>query len=118
MPSLLFRRFPLAAASLFLAFSLFAAEPQPWDGAPLTADPKAILAAAEKVPSGEADAVMLLEEMHYVFDAQGRSTGTERIIYRVVADSAIDEWSTVMAGWAPNILAAGSAAYLLLTART
>jgi len=26
--------------------------------------------------------------------------------------------SPVMAGWAPNILAAGSAAYLLLTART
>jgi len=101
MPSLLFRRIPLAAASLFLTFSLFAAEPQPWDGTPLTADPKAMLAAAEKVPSGEADAVMLLEEMHYVFDAQGRSTGTERIIYRVVADSAIDEWSTVMAGWAP-----------------
>jgi lipopolysaccharide export LptBFGC system permease protein LptF len=24
----------------------------------------------------------------------------------------------VMAGWAPNVLAAGSAAYLLLTART
>ncbi|HJW94389.1 MAG TPA: DUF3857 domain-containing protein [Thermoanaerobaculia bacterium] len=100
MPSLLFRRFFLAAATLVLSVTPLLAE-EPWDGTPLSADPKAILAAADKVQPGDADAVVLLEEMHYVFDAQGRSTGTERLVYKVVADSAIDQWSTVMAGWAP-----------------
>ena len=102
MPSLLFRRFLLAAASLFLTFTVSAfGETEPWDAEPMTADPKAILAAAEKIPAGDADAIVLLEEMHYVFDAQGRSTGTERLVYRVAGESAIDDWSTVMAGWAP-----------------
>ena len=103
MPSLLFRRISLAAATLLLALAVpvFADDPQPWDGTPLTADPKAILAAADKIQAGDSDAIVLLEEMHYVFDAQGRSTGTQRLVYRVVAESAIDEWSTVLAGWAP-----------------
>lgn len=102
MPSLLFRRISLAAVSLFVTVALpLFAQQQPWDGTPLSADPKAILDAAEKVPAGDADAVVLLEEMHYVFDAQGRSTGTERLVYRVVAESAIDDWSTAVAGWAP-----------------
>ena len=102
MMSLPFRRIVLAAASLIFALTLpLLADEQPWDGAPMSADPKALLAAAEKVSAGESDAVVLLEESHYVFDAQGRATNTERLVYRVVADSAIDEWSTVNAGWAP-----------------
>jgi len=74
---------------------------QPWDAAPLSADPKAMLAAAEKVQAGDADAVVLLDEMHYSFDAQGRATGTQRLIYKIVAESAIDNWSTIAAGWSP-----------------
>jgi tetratricopeptide (TPR) repeat protein len=100
MPSFPFRR-ALAAAATFLSLALpvFAAEP--WDGAPMSADPKAMLAAAEKVSAGESDAVVLLDEVHYVFDAQGRSTMTERLVYRITGDSAVDDWSTAVAGWAP-----------------
>ncbi len=102
MSSQTLRRAVLAAAILVTA-SLFAApsDQQPWDAAPLTADPKAMLTAAEKVQAGDADAVVLLDEMHYSFDAQGRSTGTEHVIYKIVAESAIDNWSTIAAGWSP-----------------
>jgi tetratricopeptide (TPR) repeat protein len=45
--------------------------------------------------------VVLLDENHYVFDAQGHSTRTERLIFRIVDQSAVDDWSTVEAEWAP-----------------
>jgi len=89
----------IVAAALF-TLPLFAAD-QPWSGAPFAGDPKAIVAAAEAVPAGESPAVVLLDENHYVFDAQGHSTRTERLIFRIVDQSAVDDWSTVEAEWAP-----------------
>lgn len=79
---------------------LFAAD-QPWNGAPFAGDPKAIVAAAEAVPAGDNAAVVLLDEQRYVFDAQGHSTRTERLIFRIADQSAVDDWSTLEAEWAP-----------------
>ena len=62
----------LIAASLF-AFSIYAAD-LPWNGAPFSADPKTLLAAAESVPAGEAAVVVLLDEQRYTFDSEGHST--------------------------------------------
>ncbi|MCU1349854.1 MAG: hypothetical protein JWO56_2884, partial [Acidobacteria bacterium] len=99
MPSRLAR---LAAAILFLSgLPLLAADETPWNGAPFAADPKALLAAAEAVPADDSDAVVLLDEARYTFDAQGRATSTRRILYRIAADSAVDNWSTIEAPWAP-----------------
>jgi len=99
MPSRLAR---IAAAILFLSsLPLLAADEAPWNGAPFAADPKALLAAAEAIPAEEADAVVLLDEARYSFDAQGRATSTRRILYRIVADSAVENWSTIEAPWAP-----------------
>ena len=92
------RRAILAAAVLTLP--LYAAD-QPWNGAPFTADPKALLAAAEGVPAGESPVVVLLDENRYTFDAEGHSTRVSRLIFRIVDQSAIDDWSTVEAEWAP-----------------
>ncbi|HEY0140796.1 MAG TPA: DUF3857 domain-containing protein [Thermoanaerobaculia bacterium] len=91
----------LSALALILVFSplLFAADP--WDGAPMSAEPRAILAAAEAIPAGEADLVILLDETRHVFDERGRGTTTQRMLYRVVADSAVDNWSSITAPWAP-----------------
>jgi len=95
-------RIRLSALALLLALasSLFAAA-EPWDGAPLTADPKALLAAAEAVPAGESGAVILLDEATHTFDEKGGSVSTQRIVYRIANDSAIDNWGSVNASWAP-----------------
>ena len=89
-----------SVALLALSLPLLAGE-APWNGAPFSSDPKAIAAAAESVPPGEGDAVVLLEELHYVFDAEGRATTSSRLVFRVVDETAIDEWSTVQTEWAP-----------------
>src|SRR6185295_6885722 len=65
------------------------------------ADPKAMLAAAAAVSPGDSDAVVLLDELRYTFDAQGRATHSERIVFCVVDGSAVDDWSTVETMWAP-----------------
>lgn len=92
----------LSALALLVALtsSVFAAT-EPWDGAPLTADPKALLAAAEAVPAGEAGIVVLLDEATHTFDERGGSVSTQRIVYRIANDSAIDNWGSVNAAWAP-----------------
>src|ERR1700759_2282666 len=73
----------------------------PWDGTPLTADPRAVLDAAQKVPTDDAAVVVLLDEDRYSFDSQGRATTARHLVYRIVNESAVDEWSTVQALWAP-----------------
>jgi len=92
------RRALLAAVVFTLPFfaSLHAAD-QPWNGAPFSADPKALLAAAEAVPAGESAAVVLLDEMRYMFDAEGHSTRMARLVFRIVDPSAVEGWSTVEA---------------------
>jgi tetratricopeptide (TPR) repeat protein len=90
----------LAFVAFLLASPLFAAG-DPWDGAPLSADPKALLAAAEAVPAGEAGVVVLLDEATHTFDERGGSVSTQRIVYRIANDSAIDQWGSANARWAP-----------------
>ena len=89
----------IALFAALLSFPALAADP--WDGAPLSADPKALLAAAEQVPAGEADVVVLLDEATHTFDEKGRSVSEQRMVYRIVAESAIDTFGSVNAPWAP-----------------
>jgi len=97
----------IVTASLLALFALplFAGEPvfavEPWSGAPFTGDPKAILAAAEQIPAGEQSVILLLDESTYSFDDAGRCVSTQRIVYRIAGDSAIDSWGTINAPWAP-----------------
>lgn len=93
-------RFALAVF-LLLSSSLFAAEP--WEGAPYAGDPKAILAAAEQLRPAKAEegVLVLLDETHVTFDKSGRSTRVERLIYRVIEESAVEGWSTIETGWSP-----------------
>lgn len=79
------------------------AEPaQPWDGAPFSAAAPAMARAAAKVASEEGDdVVVLLAEASYSFDAAGRATFSQRLVYKILAASAHESWSTVEEGWAP-----------------
>jgi tetratricopeptide (TPR) repeat protein/transglutaminase-like putative cysteine protease len=93
------RRSALALVFAFLPIAALAAEP--WEGAPFTSDPKALLAAAEAVPAGESGLVVLLDEAAHTFDDKGGSVMTQRLLYRIVDESAIDSWGSINAPWAP-----------------
>ena len=90
-----------ALLSLLACCSAFAAEP--WEGPPFSADPKAMLAAAEAIrPTNPDDGVLvLLDEETVTFDAAGRSTRVERLLYRVIGESSVDGWSTIETTWQP-----------------
>ncbi|MEA2162521.1 MAG: hypothetical protein QOK37_648 [Thermoanaerobaculia bacterium] len=88
-----------AAVSAFFAVSMFASDP--WDAPAFSSDPKELVAAAEKVPTGEAGFVVLLDEAKYSFETSGKSHTTQRHIYRIVDESAIDELGTIEVPWAP-----------------
>jgi tetratricopeptide (TPR) repeat protein len=72
----------------------------PWDAAPFSSDPKELIAAAEKVPS-DVGFVILLDEAHYSFEADGKSHTTQRHMFRIVDDSAIEGLGTIEVPWAP-----------------
>jgi tetratricopeptide (TPR) repeat protein len=92
---------PLRVAALLavLAVPLFARDP--WDAAPFSTDPAALIAAAEKVPAGDASSVLLLDENRYSFEADGRMRMVTRRMIRVVDESAVDDEGTLVIGWAP-----------------
>ena len=89
----------LAAVLAFFATSMFASDP--WDAPAFSSDPKELVAAAEKVPTGEAGFVVLLDEARYSFETSGKSHTTQRHIYRIVDESAIDDLGTIEVPWAP-----------------
>ncbi|HJQ38954.1 MAG TPA: DUF3857 domain-containing protein [Thermoanaerobaculia bacterium] len=68
---------------------------------PFASEPKALVAAAEKIDDGGEGMVDLLDEMSYTFDAEGRMTRTERLVYRIVEEAAIEYNGEVSAEWAP-----------------
>jgi hypothetical protein len=90
-----------AAAFALLVFCTAAFAADPWDGAPFSTDPKVLIAAAERVPHGEADVVILLDEATHTFDERGGSVSTQRVVYRIAGESAVDNWGSVNAPWAP-----------------
>jgi tetratricopeptide (TPR) repeat protein len=93
-------RLAVFTAVLTLCVSpLFASDP--WDSAAFSSDPKELVAAAEKVSSGDAGFVVLLDEANYTFEADGKSHTTQRHIYRVVDDSAVEGLGTIEVPWAP-----------------
>ena len=92
-------RSAFALAFAFFSVTAFAAEP--WEGVPFSSDPKALLAAAEAIPAGEAGVIVLLDEAAHTFDAKGGSVMTHRTVYRIADDSAIDTWGSMNAPWAP-----------------
>ncbi|HLO65785.1 MAG TPA: DUF3857 domain-containing protein [Holophaga sp.] len=74
----------------------------PWDGAPLAADPRAVMEAAKAHPPREGKPVLILfESRTWVLDAQGRRRRHVHTVYRIDGAAALKEWSEVGAGWGP-----------------
>jgi Transglutaminase-like superfamily. len=88
-----------AVVLAFFATTIVASDP--WDAPAFMSDPKELIAAAEKVSAGDAGFVVLLDEGGYSFEANGKSHTTQRHIYRIVDESAIDQLGTIEVPWAP-----------------
>jgi hypothetical protein len=90
-----------ALAVLLSSLSLHAAEV--WDGAPFASDPKALLAAAEAVKpqKPEEGVIVLLDESIVRFEADGTAKRVERLIFRVIDESAVAGWATIETSWQP-----------------
>lgn len=75
---------------------------QPWDGVPFGADAPTMARAAAKVTGEEGDdVVVLLAEASYSYDAAGRETYSQRLVYKILTATAHESWSTVEESWAP-----------------
>jgi len=75
---------------------------EPWGAAPLSGDPKAILAAARALtPPRGAPVDVLLEEGSFVFEESGAVTFTYRLLYRPLSREAARSWARIQRGWAP-----------------
>ncbi|HXH41863.1 MAG TPA: DUF3857 domain-containing protein, partial [Thermoanaerobaculia bacterium] len=88
-----------AAVVALCVSPLFASDP--WDAPAFSSDPKELVSAAGKVSAGDAGFVVLLDEANYSFEADGKSHTTQRHIFRVVDDSAVDGLGTIEVPWAP-----------------
>ncbi|ABC80262.1 DUF3857 domain-containing protein [Anaeromyxobacter dehalogenans] len=92
----------LAAASLSLLAARAGAAGAPWEGAPFSADPKAMLAAAQALaPPRAAGVDVLLEEGRFRYDARGALTLEHRLVFRLLTAEAARSWSRVERSYAP-----------------
>jgi len=74
----------------------------PWEAAAFSAEPKDIAGAAAAIKVKKfANATLLFEERHVVFDSAERSTASVRIVYRVETKEAQRDWGTARATWSP-----------------
>ncbi|HVT60598.1 MAG TPA: DUF3857 domain-containing protein [Thermoanaerobaculia bacterium] len=75
---------------------------EPWEQAPFSADPAAILRAAAAISGRDGEPVVVLfSDLRYAYDEQGRETSTHRIVYRILTAAADQSWSVIEKSWAP-----------------
>src|SRR6266496_3234657 len=96
------RLVPALAAVLLLAPPAARAA-APWEGAPFSASPRALLDAAAALPPAApgADVDVLLEDGTFTLDARGAGVFTQRLVYRIVSEAGARVWGEVQRGWAP-----------------
>lgn len=80
-----------------------AAAAAPWDGAPFTADPSEMMAAARALPPVKdgTDIDVLLHEEEYTLDAELRAVVRRRLVYRLLTPQGARAWATSEAYWRP-----------------
>ena len=89
-------------ATLLSATVVLAQSDKPWEGTAFSADPASIAQAASSLPTEAGDdVIILLHEGRYVFESDGRSRFTERLVYRILTPKAVQEWATVQVMWVP-----------------
>src|SRR4051812_17975993 len=75
---------------------------QPWNSAAFSATPESLLEASSKVQAGKSDdSIVLLQEDHFTFDAQGKAVYTHRIVGKIVTAGGVDQWKDLSAQYEP-----------------
>jgi transglutaminase-like putative cysteine protease/tetratricopeptide (TPR) repeat protein len=92
-----------ALSTLVLPALLAAAAPAPapWEHAPLSAEPRAVLAAADALPPPKGPLDVLLEEATYRLDPRGAATLVHRIVLRPRTADAARAVARVERPWSP-----------------
>ncbi len=72
-----------------------------FDGPPFSADPKALLAAAQKVDAKDLNILYLLDEETISFEPDGRAKSVFRAIEYIVTEDGVEGAGTASAAWAP-----------------
>ena len=100
-------RLRTAVSLLLLIFAAAAgaraAEPDaaPWNAAPFSAEPSAMLKAADALSlSGAPGVIVLAENVSFVYDATGRRDTKSRLVYRILSAAALKGWSSYEESWA------------------
>lgn len=92
----------LASLALLAPPAAAGGAPAPWEGAPFSADPAALLAAAQALPAPKGAGIdLLVEEARYRFDERGALTVEHRVVFRVLTADAARSWSRVERSYAP-----------------
>jgi tetratricopeptide (TPR) repeat protein/transglutaminase-like putative cysteine protease len=78
------------------------ASDEPWNGLPFSSDPAVMLRSASALAaSDKADALMVLDEVSFTFDADGKLNLTRRLVFLVTTPAGAHDWSRVRAEWEP-----------------
>lgn len=91
----LFLAAPVIPASIALAQQK---APEP---AAFTQSPQLLMKAFEGADHGTHPVTVLLEDAHYEFDEQGRSTYRHHLIFKVWTKDGADGWGMIQRNWAP-----------------
>ncbi|MBK9035120.1 MAG: DUF3857 domain-containing protein [Myxococcales bacterium] len=73
----------------------------PLDKPAFTATAAELLAEAKGATAGDHDAIVLREDSTLTFDARGRVEARHRLVFAILAPSAIDNWGTLGLDWSP-----------------
>lgn len=91
-----------ALAAVALAVTGNAVQAAPWEGPPFQANPAEIVHAVSALaPPRDHPVDVLLDEVSFSFDREGRCTTTRRLVYRALTRQAAEAWARVSGAWAP-----------------
>ncbi|MCP4655517.1 MAG: DUF3857 domain-containing protein [bacterium] len=92
----------LAAVLAHFAAGAGASSTEPWIETPFTAEAGAVITAAEELTAGAGSPVVVLyRDTSYAFDAAGRATYRQRLVYRILSVDGLEGWSATEIGWEP-----------------
>lgn len=72
-----------------------------WEQQPFSGTPQDIAASALKINAKDADIVVLLEETHYKLDEKGAYQKSRHLVYKVLTQKGVEDWSNIQAIWNP-----------------
>jgi tetratricopeptide (TPR) repeat protein len=71
-----------------------------WDSPAFTADPAILRQAAQAVQPGKhSEATILLSELHFTFEADGKMSTTRHLIYRIENQDGVRNWAETTGRW-------------------